>query len=61
MLKEIRDQCSSDVWQNCVIHTENLITQWYEREKILDVQMEDLVANVDEENKRSSDKTDFSE
>ncbi|KAF5289100.1 hypothetical protein FQA39_LY15202 [Lamprigera yunnana] len=36
MLDEALRQCSKVLWENCINHTENLIKNWYEREKVLD-------------------------
>ncbi|KAF5269704.1 hypothetical protein FQA39_LY08627 [Lamprigera yunnana] len=37
MWDEALRQCSKMLWENCINHTENLIKNWYEREKVLDV------------------------
>ncbi|KAF5280622.1 hypothetical protein FQA39_LY05270 [Lamprigera yunnana] len=42
-------QCSKVLWENCINHTENLIKNWYEREKVLDVSVNELIIGVNQE------------
>ncbi|KAK9744528.1 hypothetical protein QE152_g7685 [Popillia japonica] len=37
------NQCTPEIWNNCVLHTENLIKEWYEREKVLDIAADEFI------------------
>lgn len=54
MWKEALEQCTKDVWSNCVRHTEEKIRTWYERERILDVTVDELIIHVGNDSSDSS-------
>ncbi|KAF5305197.1 hypothetical protein FQA39_LY09285 [Lamprigera yunnana] len=58
MWDEALRQCSKVLWENCVNHTENLIKNWYECEKLLDVSVNELIIRVDQGNDSSSESSD---
>ncbi|KAF5301657.1 hypothetical protein FQA39_LY10704 [Lamprigera yunnana] len=58
MWDEALRQCSKVLWENCINHTENLIKHCYEREKVLDVIVNELIIQVDQENDSNSDSSD---
>lgn len=56
MWEEALGQCTAEVWENCVRHTEKLITKWYERERFLtDIEVEPLIINDNEVSDSESD------
>ena len=57
MWTEALDQCTPEVWENCVRHTEDLIRNWYEREKILDVTVNELIINVGDDDDSSTEES----
>lgn len=59
MWNEALQQCSENVWQNCVSHTENVIQKWYEREKMLDVKIDELIINIGKDSSSESDESDI--
>ncbi|KAK4882851.1 hypothetical protein RN001_006170 [Aquatica leii] len=58
MWNKALQQCTSEVWEKCVIHTEKLIQEWYNREKFLDITEEPLIINVGLNDSSSSESSD---
>ncbi|KAF5302409.1 hypothetical protein FQA39_LY10448 [Lamprigera yunnana] len=58
MWDEALRQCSKLLWENCINHTENIFKNWYEREKVLYVSVNELIIRGDQENDSSSDNSD---
>ncbi|KAL1510047.1 hypothetical protein ABEB36_004703 [Hypothenemus hampei] len=56
MWEEALEQCSVEVWQNCVRHTEKIIEDWYIREQALvNIEIEPIIINADENSDSESD------
>ncbi|KAF5297313.1 hypothetical protein FQA39_LY12152 [Lamprigera yunnana] len=55
MWEEALKQCDGDVWKKTITHTEKNISQWWPREKVLDITVEPLVICI------NSDTSDDSE
>lgn len=56
MWKEALEQCTPQVWENCVRHTEKLIKGWYEREQfIVNMEVEPLIISVSNTSDSDSD------
>lgn len=45
-------------WQNSIIHTKKIISDWWQREHVLDVEVEPLIINIGNESTTSSDESD---
>lgn len=60
MWDEALQQCTPELWKDCVCHTEELIKKWYEREKILDVTVNELLIISDSDSSSDSYDTDES-
>ncbi|KAF5287742.1 hypothetical protein FQA39_LY15762 [Lamprigera yunnana] len=58
MWDEALRQCSKVLLEKCINYTKNLIKNWYEREKVLDVSVNEFIIRVDQENDSSSDSSD---
>ncbi|KAL1502818.1 hypothetical protein ABEB36_007908 [Hypothenemus hampei] len=56
MWEEALEQCSVEVWENCVRHTEKIIEDWYIREQALvNIEIEPIIINADENSDSESD------
>lgn len=55
MWKEALDQCTEEIWKNCVSHTEKLIVVWYEREKVLDTAMDEFIISLSDSDSSSNE------
>ncbi|XP_028132054.2 uncharacterized protein LOC114327584 [Diabrotica virgifera virgifera] len=56
MWKEALQTITPQKWQNCIRHTENIIKQWYDRERIIDRQeILPIIINLDGDSDSSSD------
>lgn len=55
MWKEALEQCTKEVWGNCVRHTEKIIKEWYDREKILDSSIDEFILDGDSTSSEESD------
>lgn len=54
MWTEALEQCSAEIWMNCVNRTENIIRDWYNREKLLDVTVEKLIIHTNDSESSTS-------
>ncbi|KAK9752191.1 hypothetical protein QE152_g4351 [Popillia japonica] len=55
MWKEALGQCTPEIWNNCVLHTEKLIKEWYEREKVLDIAVEEFIISLADDDSTSDE------
>lgn len=59
MWNEALEHCSTNTWENCVRHTNDLIEEWYERERyIADIEIEPIIINPYEETTTSEYESD---
>ncbi|KAK4875871.1 hypothetical protein RN001_012293 [Aquatica leii] len=58
MWNEALQQYTSEVWEKCVIHTEKLIQEWYNREKLLEITVKPLIIIVGLNDSSSSESSD---
>lgn len=55
MWNEALDQCTEAIWKNCVSHTEKIIQEWYEKEKILDTVPQQLIIEPNDSSSSDSE------
>ena len=48
MWKESLEKCDAEVWEKTISHTEKIISEWWLREKLLDVTVVPLVISVND-------------
>lgn len=56
MWNEALEHCTVNTWENCIRHTNNIITKWYDRERHLaDVDIQPIIINPNETSSSDSD------
>lgn len=54
MWERALERCDSGVWQKCIDHTEKLISEWYQRDRLCE-EMEEIIVNLADDSESDSE------